>query len=340
MAKQRPRRQGSSTVSTEDLAAIAAMATVTGRAVSDAGPAATPADPPSNPTPAQSAASAGVTSRSLHEARVLLSEQNSVTGTRLKLVKRVVLRGSRLFTHKLVGAGQNMADAVEVLEVTEGHAIAQLQVQVDQLAATLAQQAAHSQSLTATTAQLSLDSSRISNNLHAQLASLEMAMDDVSGASARAAAELAENTRGLHENARSFDARLSSLESRADHDRSELHRTRTLVSRLVRTASAEIEAPAVGIDSGGRPPVASPPGSPATLDDSTYVDFEHRFRGTREEIRNRQKDAVPFMEPLAGSTYPVLDLGCGRGEWLDLLKELDVRAYGVDSNTAMVEEAH
>lgn len=49
----------------------------------------------------------------LHAARVLLSEQNIVDGRRFGLAKRFVMRGSRMFTHRLVAAGGHLADAVQ-----------------------------------------------------------------------------------------------------------------------------------------------------------------------------------------------------------------------------------
>ena len=77
--------------------------------------------------------------------------------------------------------------------------------------------------------------------------------------------------------------------------------------------------------------------STARVDDAvdayTYVGFENLFRGAREEIRGRLVDYVPLFE---GSS-DVLDVGCGRGEFLDLLQELGIGARGVDINREMVE---
>jgi SAM-dependent methyltransferase len=64
-----------------------------------------------------------------------------------------------------------------------------------------------------------------------------------------------------------------------------------------------------------------------------YVGFEDRFRGSEKEIRERLGFYVAHF---AGAT-DVLDLGCGRGEFLDLMREHGVRASGLDLNAAMVE---
>jgi SAM-dependent methyltransferase len=73
--------------------------------------------------------------------------------------------------------------------------------------------------------------------------------------------------------------------------------------------------------------------------DPFYVAFEDRFRGTREEIKERMKTYLPYVRQAAIGTgeSAVLDLGCGRGEWLELLREEGFSGKGVDSNRAMVE---
>jgi len=55
-----------------------------------------------------------------------------------------------------------------------------------------------------------------------------------------------------------------------------------------------------------------------------YIGFEETFRGPEELITERQRAYVPL---LAGSEL-VVDLGCGRGEFLDLMAEAGVPARG------------
>ena len=69
-----------------------------------------------------------------------------------------------------------------------------------------------------------------------------------------------------------------------------------------------------------------------------YIAFEDRYRGSRELIKQRQTSYLPYIEPLK-AIYPnlkAIDLGCGRGEWLELLKENGVDASGVDLDNAML----
>lgn len=63
-----------------------------------------------------------------------------------------------------------------------------------------------------------------------------------------------------------------------------------------------------------------------------YLAFEDLFRGSESDIRARQADYVPLF---AGAT-DVLDIGCGRGEFLTLLQEAGILAGGIDVNEEMV----
>lgn len=66
-----------------------------------------------------------------------------------------------------------------------------------------------------------------------------------------------------------------------------------------------------------------------------YYQFEQSFRGSCESIKERFRDYVQYFERNSVN-FPVLDLGCGRGEFLELLKEQNILGIGVDSNPEMV----
>lgn len=68
--------------------------------------------------------------------------------------------------------------------------------------------------------------------------------------------------------------------------------------------------------------------------DAFYAVFEDRHRGTRAEIKDRLRVYLPHVARAGAGTpeRPVLDLGCGRGEWLELLKENGFTARGADLN--------
>jgi SAM-dependent methyltransferase len=69
------------------------------------------------------------------------------------------------------------------------------------------------------------------------------------------------------------------------------------------------------------------------LGDYGYYLFETQGRGPEEFVKANQRDYLPFFKDVS----PVLDIGCGRGEFLELLREAGIRAMGVDTNSDMVE---
>ena len=73
-----------------------------------------------------------------------------------------------------------------------------------------------------------------------------------------------------------------------------------------------------------------------------YHRLENKYRGSLEDIRAKLRVHLPEVEAAflrTGEDKRVLDLGCGRGEWLGLLAALDVPAWGVDLNAHQIEQA-
>ena len=74
--------------------------------------------------------------------------------------------------------------------------------------------------------------------------------------------------------------------------------------------------------------------------DTLYISFEDRFRGSREDIKKRQSYYLPMVQSvLKNIDGEIIDIGSGRGEWLELLKDNSIDAIGVDLNRLMVNEA-
>ncbi|CAB3760129.1 class I SAM-dependent methyltransferase [Paraburkholderia humisilvae] len=72
--------------------------------------------------------------------------------------------------------------------------------------------------------------------------------------------------------------------------------------------------------------------------DDFYRALEDRFRGSRDVIKRRQSVYLPFVEALAPRVQKkMLDVGCGRGEWLELMAERGVPAEGLDLNEDFVK---
>ena len=131
-------------------------------------------------------------------------------------------------------------------------------------------------------------------------------------------------------------ARERRLESRIDDVRSTTavaHRlSQTLKRELDRLATTTPKAPVTEASSTMPEPIHHLRAS--SLDSYKYVVFEDQFRGSTDDIRARLESYLPYFE---GAT-DVLDAGCGRGEFLELLRDHGVSACGIDLNHEMVEE--
>lgn len=73
--------------------------------------------------------------------------------------------------------------------------------------------------------------------------------------------------------------------------------------------------------------------------DLFYRSFEERFYAPRSVILNLRKQYLDFCKPLAKIYHgaPCFDVGCGRGEWLELMLELGFSAKGVDLDDGMLQ---
>ena len=70
-----------------------------------------------------------------------------------------------------------------------------------------------------------------------------------------------------------------------------------------------------------------------------YRAFEDKYRGSRELIKSRLEAYHPFLSPLRElhARPQALDIGCGRGEWLELLGEQGFAARGIDLDDSMLQ---
>lgn len=69
-----------------------------------------------------------------------------------------------------------------------------------------------------------------------------------------------------------------------------------------------------------------------------YKAFEDRFRGDRDLIKSRLQIYLPFIKKLQ-ELYPTacaIDLGCGRGEWLECLRDVGLSSIGIDIDDSML----
>lgn len=123
-----------------------------------------------------------------------------------------------------------------------------------------------------------------------------------------------------------FDRRLESLHRRIDG-------LKGLVDR-VEVIGAEVRAVRETLESKAPSPELARAAADAA-ESSAYVAFENRFRRSDEALTSRfAKHAGDFSKAPAGST--ILDLGCGRGEFLQALSKAGLKGRGVESNASAV----
>ena len=134
-------------------------------------------------------------------------------------------------------------------------------------------------------------------------------------------------------------ARAARDEARADAAAAEIADARTAAAAAQQAAMAVKRALEQGL---GNTAAKATPADRRGADDEIhgalnaykYVGFENQFRGSRELIRTRLMTYVPLFEGAAD----VLDVGCGRGELLELLKASGIEGRGLDVNHEMVAE--
>ena len=139
-----------------------------------------------------------------------------------------------------------------------------------------------------------------------------------------------------------YEARVSTLAASADELRTMIGVSQQAILTLKREMERLLSAPASAgttappVATAGAPAPSLPAGQNAfapALDAYKYVGFEDQFRGSREVIRERLESYLPLF----AGRRDVLDVGCGRGEFLDLLASRGIAARGIDLNHEMAE---
>src|SRR5437764_13739079 len=124
---------------------------------------------------------------------------------------------------------------------------------------------------------------------------------------------------------------VDALSARSDEEASARERVQNLLRELEeRLVRVERRGPAQGVARAVT--VAAQPGADAVPD---YFAYESRMRGSTESVRERQRVYVDDLRDAA----PVLDVGCGRGELLSLLRDAGIEARGIDADADMVAYA-
>ena len=127
-----------------------------------------------------------------------------------------------------------------------------------------------------------------------------------------------------------LDARARAIQAAIE----ELQTVAAVAQRASASTQREVERFLAGASGPGHVARTETPATTQRVADSyKYVGFEDRFRGAEAEIRSRLEAYVPYF----AAASDVLDIGCGRGEFLELMQSAGVRARGLDINASMVE---
>jgi 2-polyprenyl-3-methyl-5-hydroxy-6-metoxy-1,4-benzoquinol methylase len=232
-------------------------------------------------------------------------------------VARVILRAAQLVTRDQIGFNRLLLDLLRMLTSTSQ----------DQMAVTAGQVGA----LTDGVAQALAQSSAVSELL------------DAGARSASEIRALRESVGGLEDRYARIETGLAELQRlleqrRADEDvrRGEQARILSSIDRRVTMLAA---APPPAVTAGPDAPAARC--TDARLPDTFYLSFEDRFRGTRDDVKGRLAVYLPIVTDAGAGTAarPILDVGSGRGEWLEVLAGAGLVARGIDLNDAMVAES-
>ncbi|HEY4283253.1 MAG TPA: methyltransferase domain-containing protein [Chthoniobacterales bacterium] len=162
------------------------------------------------------------------------------------------------------------------------------------------------------------------------------ALQDRLTAAQQTITSLQESLAATQQNVASAHQNLSLIDERYTHDASFIKAQLSLQANLIRR---RLDGAPISDDARPHGEAPSPEQTDRRLD-ALYLSFENRFRGSREEIKKRVRFYLPVLEKaqVGSEGKPILDLGCGRGEWLEVLREQGLAAAGVDLNEAMIAQ--
>jgi len=190
-------------------------------------------------------------------------------------------------------------------------------------------------------ANLKAENALLRDRLEAQIGALRDALRAQQEAESRHREALAQSLASLRQSVHEhqtetpgYRSRIETLERTFAHARAELagqsHRISVLLAEVRKRGSESLDAQQV----------QNILGEEQHKTDALYVGFEDCFRGTREDIKDRVRVYLPWLKQAGAGLNgrPVLDVGCGRGEWLELLRDEGLEAKGLDVNRTMVAE--
>ena len=139
-----------------------------------------------------------------------------------------------------------------------------------------------------------------------------------------------------------LDSQLRNLEKQFEEKEAQLDYLKTGLTSQERRVSVlleEVRNQTVPVENATQTQAKVSLGTPDILD-PLYLAFEQKFRGSREEIHQRLVEYLPYIREAGAGVdgREVLDIGCGRGEWLEIMREEGLSAKGLDINHVLVQE--
>lgn len=229
-------------------------------------------------------------------------------GGRLPVVKRLIVRVGRLITDRQVAYNRGVIDSIRLLR----NEVELLDARIGGLRELVAS-----------------EPSPVSAAVASELAGLRLEISESRTQAALVESQLA----GITEMMRRLETRLNHTQEdlatvhiEQDSNRQRARAQQSQVDLFLREVRRSLPS---------RPEPEKLAELPSGADD-LYEALEDTFRGGFHEIKERLRVHLPDILAVA-SSGGVVDVGTGRGEWLELLREAGVDAYGVDNNAAAVE---
>ncbi|MCX7975031.1 MAG: class I SAM-dependent methyltransferase [Candidatus Aminicenantes bacterium] len=122
-----------------------------------------------------------------------------------------------------------------------------------------------------------------------------------------------------------------SLEWRVDDLKAQWEETRALLERA-HWLRAKLEEVLLALGEKPKPALGPLRETLSSLRDWRYASFENRFRGSQAKVKEQLENYAALF-PTKGK---VLDLGCGRGEMVEILRARGIEAIGIDLNEEMI----
>ncbi|MGI8655306.1 MAG: methyltransferase domain-containing protein [Pyrinomonadaceae bacterium] len=134
--------------------------------------------------------------------------------------------------------------------------------------------------------------------------------------------------------ARNLESETARIMEKHQETRAELALQARRISMLLEGARGQLAS------ASGNRELQALAGEDAHTHDALYISLEDKLRGSRDAIIERLKIYLPLLESshVGGEAMPLLDIGCGRGEWLELLKAEGLNAVGVDTNSIAIAQ--